>query len=416
MTRDEEKRHNEQRALAVWQSLDPKSRQYKDVADALGVPHTTATRWVKAAISGPPTPALASDERNPEIDRLKTRCRTLENALQKIEQDNLSCAEVREKIMGLSAYTPDPPKWTVRTSKRRAALGIPVAHFSDWHGGEVVFPEQINYINEFNNAILKKRVRHTVETIISLCFDHMVNPSYPGLVLFLGGDMITGIIHDELKKTNDLTDYQAMFLVADLIIWSIEQFVERFGLVFVVDVDGNHPRATRFVEHKNFRVQNLDWVTYRIVERHFKKDPRVSFYSPESNEALIQIYDRKWMLMHGHDLGVKGGDGIIGAAGPILRGEQKVGRKSAMIGRDFDVLNIGHWHQRMIFDTLRVNNTIKGADEFAMKQLQAKPSRPSQNLCIEHPDKGITFDMQVFADDKPANYRKNGDFIKVWAA
>jgi transposase-like protein len=353
-----------------------------------------------------------SNARAPEVDRLKARCRVLEAALKRIEQDNLSCAEVRRNIMGLTEFTPDPPKWVTETAASRSSPGVPMGHWSDWHTGEVVNPADINFINEFNAKILKRRVRNLVSRTINLLTNHMVNPVYPGFILCLGGDMITGIIHDELKKSNELTDYESMFLAADLITWGIERLVDAFGRVFVVDIDGNHPRATRFVEHKNFRVQNLDWVTYRIVERYFDKDPRVSFFSPTSNEALIQVWDRSFMFMHGHDLGVKGGDGIIGAAGPIIRGEHRVGRKSAAIGRDFDVLCLGHWHQRMIHNGLFVNNTIKGADEYAMKALQAKPTAPSQNLWIEHPQWGTTFHMEVFVDDRPKG--AGGEWVKVW--
>jgi hypothetical protein len=44
-------------------------------------------------------------------------------------------------------------------------------------------------------------------------------------------------------------------------------------------------------------------------------------------------------------LGVKGGDGIIGAIGPIMRGEIKKSGQSAALGLEYDINIMGHWHQ-----------------------------------------------------------------------
>jgi hypothetical protein len=98
-------------------------------------------------------------------------------------------------------------------------------------------------------------------------------------------------------------------------------------------------------------------------------------------------------------MGAKGGDGIIGSIGPISRGEMKCGRQQSVIGRDYDILLCGHWHQTLWLPRVIVNNTIKGWDEYAQKSLRAPPSVPSQSLWFEHPRWGKTMHREVFVED-----------------
>ncbi|OYX81959.1 MAG: hypothetical protein B7Y84_20190, partial [Azorhizobium sp. 32-67-21] len=103
-----------------------------------------------------------------------------------------------------------------------------------------------------------------------------------------------------------------------------------------------------------------------------------------------RIFSQRYLALHGDMLGVKGGDGIIGAIGPIMRGEVKTRGQAASSGRDYDVLLMGHWHQELWLPRAIVANSLKGFDEFAKNALRAPPSEPSQPLWFVHPRRGIT--------------------------
>ena len=49
----------------------------------------------------------------------------------------------------------------------------------------------------------------------------MVNPNYPGIVVPLGGDMISGSIHDELIETNDGTSIEHVIELVDVLSLSL---------------------------------------------------------------------------------------------------------------------------------------------------------------------------------------------------
>lgn len=154
---------------------------------------------------------------------------------------------------------------------------------------------------------------------------------------------------------------------------------------------------------------NFDWLIYCNLERHFRGNRHVSFQIPEESDAYFELYGHRYLLTHGDSLGVKGGDGIIGAIGPITRGTMKVHRSEAQIGRDFDTLVCGHWHQYITLPGLIVNNALKGYDEYARLAMRAPYSRPSQALWFTHPEHGITAHWQVYLE----GLRQAGD-NKQW--
>lgn len=347
----------------------------------------------------PPKPYVPSAD----VTRLEDKVRALTAELRGIHRDNLEAESVRKTIFGLAERTPEPPSWLVRVAGSQGVTGVPVTIWSDWHMGETVFSAQVNGVNAFNMEIAEQRIRRLVDRTIDLCFRHMTNPSYPGIVVNIIGDMVTGEIHDELTQTNDDEVMPVVLRTTDLLIWGLSRLADHFGRVFCPCAPGNHGRTTKRIQAKNFVVKNWDWLIYTMLERHFRTigDDRVQFQIPETGECLYRVYGHRYMAIHGHDLGVKGGDGIIGAIGPISRGQMKVSHSQAQIGRDFDTLLMGHWHQMLWLPRAIVNNTLKGYDEFARSFLRAGFSVPSQALWFSHPARGITARWEVTLEDAP---------------
>jgi hypothetical protein len=79
----------------------------------------------------------------------------------------------------------------------------------------------------------------------------------------------------------------------------------------------------------------------------------------------LRVWAARFLLNRGNMLGVKGGDGIIGAIGPIMRGEIKKSGQSAALGLEYDINIMGHWHQELLLPRAIVCNTLKGFDKCA---------------------------------------------------
>jgi predicted phosphodiesterase len=371
----------------------------EEAAQALGL-GATSIRTIRrvAKLRG-----LTKDTKvHDEAEALKSKIKALEADLKSIVRDNNSAADVREKIYGLAAQSPTPPKWLGKKPSVGFS-GTPVTIWSDWHWGERVFPEQVGGVNEFNRAIAKARVERLVDNTIELAKHHMVKPDYPGIVICLGGDIITGVIHDELRETNEGPVQVTLLEVQEVLISALTHMADEFGKVFVPCVVGNHGRNTLKPRAKNRVYESYEWNLYCQLERYFKAkgDTRIQFLIPGEADAHFAVHGHRFMLTHGDALGVRGGDGIIGALGPIARGTLKVGRSEAQIGRDFDTLLMGHWHlsiPRGDAVPVVVNGALKGYDEYARLYLRAPYSRPSQNLFFVHPKYGVTAQWTIYLE------------------
>lgn len=344
-----------------------------------------------------------------EVDKLKVRLQAAERAAKDAARERDTAEIIREAIYNLAQFSPEPPAWLTKDGKP-GSRGAPVTIWSDWHDGEVVRAEEVGGVNEFNHDICVTRVKKLVDVTIDLAYNHMgrAKTEYPGCVVMLGGDMMTGDIHEELLASNDRTPQQSINDLTDLIAGALDTMAGKFGKLFVPCVVGNHGRATRKPRMKGRVFTSYEWNIYCNLERYFRKTKNVHFMIPGETDAYFSVFGHRYLLTHGDSLGVKGGDGIIGAMGPIMRGAIKVGRSEAQIGRDFDTIVMGHWHQYLTFPGVIVNNALKGYDEFARLALRAPYSRPSQALWFTHPEHGITAHWQVFLE----GLRKSNDRSK----
>lgn len=329
-------------------------------------------------------------------------------------QDSRDTTEaIRQEIWNLSAHDLQPPEWISGKHVSNGERGGPITMWSDFHYGEVVDEKQVGGVNKFNKKIAKDRFNRLVETEIDLCFNHMGRSTvpYPGIIVCLGGDMIGGDIHEELAWTNDRTPHQSVNDLTDLLGAGLEQMASKFERVFVPCVVGNHGRSSKRLPFKNRVHTNYDWSIYCNLARDMRKDTRIRFQIPDEADARFTMYGHRYLLTHGDSLGVKGGDGIIGALGPIARGRIKIGRQESHIGRDFDTAIMGHWHQYITLPGLVVNNALKGYDEYALLALRAPFSRPSQALWFTHPEHGITAHWQVYLEGRKRFEKTSKEWI-----
>jgi hypothetical protein len=289
----------------------------------------------------------------------------------------------------------NPPTWMTAPLEKSALPGVPTLFLSDLHWGEVVHAGQIGGVNSYNLAIAHKRMRHTIETAIYLL--QILDPKmrYPGIVVPLGGDMISGNIHDELMATNELNTMPTLLDLYDELVGAIKLLADTFGSVFLPGVSGNHGRDTKKIWAKDRHHTSFDWLLYQFLARRFKDDKRVTFYIPDGSDAAYRIYGMRYLLTHGDQF--RAGDSIIGPIGPLTRGNQKKLARNTAVDQAYDMMIVGHWHQYMHLERLIVNGSMKGYDEYAYQgNFGFEP--PRQGLWVTHPRNGITFRMPVLCE------------------
>ena len=374
-----------------------------EAAKTLGIPRTTLIGRLEAAeregivptVNAPDTDAALIEQKilyDMQISDLKKQVKEL--AL-----DNITAEQIRKTVFKLHNRTAKPPKWLRKNSPAHGAPGVPTLFLSDLHWGEVVNPDEVSGLNKYDRSIAKARLKSTIESTIDLCTNHMVNPKYPGIVLCLGGDMISGHIHEELTETNDGTNIEHVLELFDHLTWAIDSLADVFGKVFVPCAFGNHGRMFRQYRHKQAAATSFDWMLYTMLEKHYTnaKDKRVQFQINYGFDSYYKIYDVNYLLTHGDRLGVKGGSGVVGMLGPISRGVAKVKAEYATHKKPIDYVIMGHWHQYLSLKGIIVNGSLKGYDEYAMSN-RFSYEEPRQALWFTHPKYGITFQLPVISE------------------
>jgi len=332
-----------------------------------------------------------------EHDKLRDEIRMLRASLNAQKRQAITFDAVKKHILELWDAPVEPPTWLSPTKAHKGTTGVPTLFCSDWHWGEVVKPHEIDGVNEYNIEIAQKRVRKLWERAQHLLFETIKDPKYDGIVIPLGGDMVTGDIHEELAKTNDAPIMPTVLDLIETIVWLLTQAAEKFGRVYVPCVTGNHGRSTYKIQYKERGPTSFDWLAYHCIERALRHDKRITFQIPDGPDILYKVYNHSYLLTHGDQF--RGGDGMIGALGPIMRGSHKKQSRNATLNRGFSTMIVGHWHQLIQLQKLVVNGALKGYDEYAYGN-NFSYERASQALWVTHPKRGITLQMPVYVDEE----------------
>ena len=345
-----------------------------------------------------------------EIAEKDERIRLLSRDLKKLEKEVVSQRTIRQEIFKLAKEKHVLPKWCIDKNYKelKNSPGVPVLLCSDWHCGEVVDPLSINNINSYDLSIMEKRAKTLITTTVNLLkHNNLISPIYPGFVFALGGDMISGDIHDELKETNEMQSIPTVLHLSNILIECIDTLIKEFKNVLIPTVTGNHGRNTLKIRAKQRAHTSYDWLLYQILEKHYEekykncKDKPVKFLSSLGTDQHFQVYNTKFMLTHGDTF--RSGDSVIGPVGPIIRGDQKTRARDSQIDLSYNIMLLGHFHQLMYHSRFISNGSLIGANEYSLNILRAPYELPKQALFIVHPQFGINYKMDVLVETTNQN-------------
>ncbi len=359
-----------------------------EAANALGLPRETFLTRLRAAKRHGVQPGKAIENIH-DVSFLKAKTKRLEADLAAMtrrvnEQDD--SLHIIKRLIHDCDLPPRPPKWLVGPTSGKNT-GVPTILASDWHGDEVVKANQINGVNAFNRAIWTQRVKRLFAKSIDLLIHHMHKPTYEYIVLDLGGDMLSGNIHEELRETNEAPVSQSMLHLVDLLIGGIDLLLQHFPRIVINAVPGNHGRWDKKPRAKNRVYETYEWICYQFLARHYKDNPDVIFNISDGADLPYTIYNTRYLLTHGDQF--KGGSGIAGALSPLMLGDARKRKRAMAIDQPFDYLVMGHWHQLMMVKGIIVNGSLKGADEYSF-QSNFDFELPQQAMWITHREWGIT--------------------------
>lgn len=351
------------------------------------------------------------DRERRETSKFRRRARDAEAEAEELRQ----LADVLSGLHEEPVTAPDwlsPDDWVPHLD----VPSVPVLMLADWHLGEVVDPAQ-TYGYRYDVSIADARIKTTVDRTIRLLRENLAGVRYPGIVLACVGDLVSGSIHGELAESDELEILPSIIRARDLMVGVIDRMKNEFGRVFVPTATGNHGRIfDRRPRAKGYAERNADFMVYQLLASHYRDDPAVTVAASKSGETIFEIFGITFLLTHGDQIGAKGGDGLIGSIGPIMRGQMKTVRALSTLDVEIDHILMGHYHQTLYLPRVTVGGCLKGPDEYAVRLLRAPVEDPSQTLMLIHPEHGITFRQPVFLRDEhcPSGKKKDDPMQGPW--
>ena len=330
--------------------------------------------------------------------------RSARAARAQVREQTAELASLREQL-GVYHALEDarlaPPVWLAPREPRAGHAAIPSLVITDWHWGEVVRPEEVDGINAYTVAIAEQRMRRAFEGAVTLCRDYLKGVTYEGFQVFLGGDLISGQPHAEIRETNEQTVAESVVSIVEPLEAGLNLLAKEFGRVHVTGVPGNHPRNTPKQIAKRRAADNFDTLIYRLLARDYRKHPKITVDASEALDARVTLYQTRYLLTHGSDF--SGGSGISGALAPLLLGAHRTTRQQAAAGQPYDVMVLGHFHQAIFYPSkgIIVSGCGIGYNEFAHAH-KFEPEPPQCAMWLTTPERGITISTPVFVADPVA--------------
>jgi hypothetical protein len=287
-----------------------------------------------------------------------------------------------------------------KASKKDALAGIPTLMLSDWHWGEVVDPDQIEGLNEFNLEIANRRADRVFSTTLQLLHQRQSGQTYDGMAVLLGGDMFSGNIHEELRITNDAPIHDCLLSLAEKLAQNLVVMAKEFPWLYVAGVVGNHGRIDRKPTAKFAVKDNYDWLLYNmvamLVRGRLGDKCNVEFDISTALDLPFNLYSTRYLLTHGDQIG--GGGGVGGFWPAMMKVAHRKQQRAVKSGAGgFDYMVCGHFHKYGNVANVIVNGSLKGYDEWVYK-MNFEWERAQQALWVTHPEYGITGHLPVYGD------------------
>ena len=246
-----------------------------------------------------------------------------------------------------------------------------VLMLSDLHFGEVVSAEETGGISSFNLDIAKRRFDYTIEKAIVIAKEKQKGFHYRRLNVFLLGDLISGLIHDELRVSNEVGVVQQMLFAIEVIAPQILRLCQEFEEVHVASVVGNHGRVQEKYYFKGKANNNFDYLVAKMLERLTAGQPNLTWSVPESFWSVEEVAGKKFYLAHGEFVKSWNQIPFYGLSRAYLKWRVLC----ADYGIHFDHMLVAHFHNPNIFTMVRgtmlMNGSIKGGDEYSVGAISA---------------------------------------------
>jgi hypothetical protein len=309
-----------------------------------------------------------------ELARLRSEVASLKGrykaALAQIDRER----ERADAMSSLRGIKSSPLTKAVKGKKRARHSATAVLMLSDVHCEERVLPETVNGENDYSLDVCQLRLAELEERFLD-CLQHERNQAdIDRVLIWLGGDFITGHIHPDCAEVAQLSPMNATRWIAERLRALVNTIAANVGSVIVCTNAGNHGRSTE----KNRIATELDhsWeqMMYFTLARE-ETNANVRWQIAEGHLGYVDLDG--FLIRHCHGHAIRYAGGVYGLALPASK---KIATWDA--GRKADLTIFGHYHSWGWLRGARyiANGSVIGHSPYADRI--ASPERPCQGMAI----------------------------------
>ncbi len=270
-----------------------------------------------------------------------------------------------------------------------------VMHISDGHHDQVVHPEQVGFLEEYNFPISVARAERYVDAVIKWT-QQSLKPQFhfPDLTILCYGDHTSGEIHGHTERSYFRNIFKNTLAIGQLHALMFRDLAPYFEQVNVVYVPGNHGRRST---KKNYHGahDNWDYLIAKTAELYCHDMPNVDFTIPNSFSINLDIGGVGFCVFHGDDIRSNLG---IPWYGLERRQRRIMGLDRHMSGPPIRYYCCGHFHRpgtTMEMDgELMINGAWVATDPYAFNAFSGY-TEPTQLLHGVNEKYGVTWRLPV---------------------
>lgn len=303
--------------------------------------------------------------------------------------------------------------WTTPESKISKEEAVLL--FGDLHVGEKIDKAATYGFGEYNFEIFVKRLKFLAESIKNITVRKLRGYEVETLHIIGLGDMISGVIHEELKENAEDMMFQVLngaFVTAQFIL----ELKMLFKNIKITGVLGNHGRIKKQMYYKK-RYVNWDYVFYQFLGTFLTANKDISCEFPKSFFSIKQIYDYNFLILHGDSIRSWMGIPWYGIERAMWRLGDLLQAKDIKV--HYRVL--GHFHRTGELDKtpgeIILNGSFSGGSEYSLISF-FEFDRPTQLFFGVHKNIGVTWryplrlDLPGVDNVIPYNYNDELDAAK----
>jgi len=324
-----------------------------------------------------------TDERNRERQRVKAGAKIT----------GLFRAITKEMDLRIKPYTALPT--TLEIGRKAQITEHCVMHLSDGHHDQVVRPEEVGNLEEYNFLISCARAERYVNTVIDWTQGTLAPTFYfPVLWVLAYGDYTSGEIHKACERSYYRNQFRNCLAIGQLHALMYRDLASHFEQINVLYLAGNHGRRTPKKDYAG-ACDNWDYLVAEIAKLHCRGIENVHFTIPDAWSAQVNINGVGFHVSHGDDVRSNGG---VPFYGMVRRQKGLIALGAAAGAQRCRYFVMGHHHTVSsladVDGELLINGAWLGTDAYAYNSLAAY-KEPTQLLHGVNPKHGVTWRLHA---------------------